>query len=1111
MDQNETDSKVRPRSFARRAIRAASFVFFALLFLCAGLLLFIRVGLRGDHVARLLVPRLEKALDKKIAASSVHLAWVSWNTVKLSMTELTVRDNPESPVLLRIPGSEMEIGLGEILSGTLLINRLVVVQPAVSLSQGRGDRKETLQAPVKGARRPPLLLPKVRLLEVKDGSFILRDPQRPSLPGKVLLAKVNVAGRELTSRGVESFTATGLVPGDEKTGSLEVSAVVESTPLHSREWQGDARIRLVDCPVSSLKALASCVNFSVPFYEGTVNLNLHVAGTPGNGKANGDFGVSDLVLYRGGLFLNKVVMERAAVKFSVERAKDSISVDLPEVELPGITCSAEARIDELGAPDPTLAIALKQAELDLRKVFPFIPLGLLRKEDRERLLQAGLKGRIHITGGAWSGKLSDLPAGLIPNGTIILDAILDKVSGFIPGVGLPVSDATGQIRVSADEMLFKGITVTLGSSPIVVNGWITALRTAPQIDLFLSMSAQAEDLKPLLNNRIVAAHLGQSIGWLLDPTGGISVSLDLKGDLRRPGITGSISLRDFQCRLEGMPLPVRNVNGTLKFQGSNVAFSNVKGLIGDSPVELKGEVFPDNSDVTVDLRLNPADLRKINLLPASVEVFGNVPVSLTTRGKIPNINFSVLVDLKGNGLKIGWFAKKKPGTPVSIEISGGRDPNKLTIEDAYLVVDKTRIHAKASIETDGRTTVSVNLPPNGIPTSLLVRLADPILELQPGGRVEGDAVVRADKSHPVAVEANVTLNHISLRIPGAHKPTAGITGTIRWRSNSVQAILERSRTGTSLVNGTLSVTDFDSPRVEVVLESPFFDTTDFTAPAGYVPALTWGDWIRVSPVIRFLARSRGTGFLKIVKGKTALRAFSDFRATLEANRGVIKIPTWQMQFSEGVVRGNGVSDIGATTQVPLSLDFQGDQMKMDRIMLYDPEKVSVEGSVTAEGHLQWKLSSGRVNNGIHRTGNIEVRVHDGVIHRFDTLSKIFSLINLGSFIRGRLPDVIGQGVPFQRLTWEMEVFDDKWKVKDLELTSDAARIHSSGMYFSGQNRVDFRVDVSPLVGLDALFSGLFGNMITRDGKILTTTFRVRGLSDAPDVRLEPFDSPRSEQ
>ena len=88
----------------------------------------------------------------------------------------------------------------------------------------------------------------------------------------------------------------------------------------------------------------------------------------------------------------------------------------------------------------------------------------------------------------------------------------------------------------------------------------------------------------------------------------------------------------------------------------------------------------------------------------------------------------------------------------------------------------------------------------------------------------------------------------------------------------------------------------------------------------------------------------------------------------------------------------------------------------------------------------------------------------------------------------------------------MEVFDTKWRVKDLKLLSDAATIDAEGMYFSDQNRVDFKVDVSPLVGFDKIISGLFGNLITKDGKILTTTFRVRGLSHSPDVRLEPLRS-----
>ena len=192
------------------------------------------------------------------------------------------------------------------------------------------------------------------------------------------------------------------------------------------------------------------------------------------------------------------------------------------------------------------------------------------------------------------------------------------------------------------------------------------------------------------------------------------------------------------------------------------------------------------------------------------------------------------------------------------------------------------------------------------------------------------------------------------------------------------------------------------------------------------------------------------------------------------------------------------------TQCPLTLDFQAEGLRTERVMMSDPNWLRVEGSMVIQGQMQWNLSSHRANYGIYKTGTIEATVRDGTVNRFDILSKVFSLINLGSILRGRLPDVIHEGLPFQSLTWKMEVFDTKWKFKQMKLHSDAARILASGMYFSDQDRIDFQVEVSPLVGFDTIFSGLFGNLVTRNGKILTTTFKIRGLTASPDVRLVPF-------
>jgi hypothetical protein len=275
--------------------------------------------------------------------------------------------------------------------------------------------------------------------------------------------------------------------------------------------------------------------------------------------------------------------------------------------------------------------------------------------------------------------------------------------------------------------------------------------------------------------------------------------------------------------------------------------------------------------------------------------------------------------------------------------------------------------------------------------------------------------------------------------------------------------------------------------------------------------MTWGEWLKSNRFIRFLARSKGTGTFKIAKGKTATRVFSEFRASLEAGGGIIKASSWAMYFAEGLLRGTAIFDFRENATVPFKVEYQGDQLRIERVMPADGDRLWISGEMFVDGKMEWKLSSKRENNGVYKTGNMDVRLTNGTIHRFEVLSKIFSLINLGSLISGRFPDLVSQGLGYQKMTWETEVFDGKWKIKNLKLTSDAARIDASGMYFSDQRRIDFKVDVSPLVGFDTIVSGLLGNLITKNGKLLTTTFRVRGLYESPDVRLEPFEQFRTEQ
>jgi hypothetical protein len=1106
MDQNNP-STVKPQTAFRRPILAALLLFvMAVVCLCAGVFVFIRLGLPGDRVASIAVRQMERSIGKSFSFGSAQLTWLSLDEARIALTDLTVRDAPGSPLLIHIPRVVIEIHALPFFAGTLQIDRLELLEPALFLPKIRYNKVRGLVADSQAHAFP--LYPVIRQLELIQGRVVLGRPTGKRHGERTLFSKIQVEAKNLTLDTAESVIIKGVALSSDKAGSFDISGNVDSTPFHGGVWRGHVRARLSPCPIFPFRVIASFSPYDLPFADGTLSGIGEATGRAEAFKAKGRFTLSQAILLPGRTFHDKTPIDKAALNFSLERLEDNLHIYALEALLPGLSLSADATISGLSAADPTIAVDLKKADLDLHKFFPLIPLNLLRNEDRKRLIEAGLSGHFLVTGGAWNGRVSDIFREQNWLRALVLDAYLDKVSGFIPGFGLPVRDATGRIRFNSDEMLFKGISLTVGSSPIVLNGWIANLKTSPTTDLFISLTAHAEDLRPIIENKLIARYLGQWSGWIDEPHGGIAVTLDLKGSLNRPTMKGRVVLEDFQCKLSGLPLPLKKVNGILRFRSSGVIFSGVKGIIGDSGAEVKGEVFPDKMDVACEVKGAPQDLKKLNLLRNGWKVSGLVPLSIKLTGNPAEINFSVRSDLKANGLRIGAVIKKKPGVPLSLEASGTRNQAGVKIEEAYLVLDKSRIAAKAAIDNQGKIVASVNLPPKGIPTGILIPITDPALEVQSGGRIDGDATIRvgANRTHDISVDANLVLNHVSLHLMG-YKRMEGITGAIRWRGKTVNVNLERVRIGNSLGAGTASIVGIDSPKVDIALDFSFLDTTDFTAPAGYVSQVTWGEWIRSNPVIRFLARSRGTGSLQIARGKTTSRTFADFKANLEGNGGLIRAPAWQMNLADGIVRGSALFDIRANGEKPLTLDFQGDHLQMERLLLSDPDKVRVGGKALAEGHLEWKRVPGKENHGVQRTGVVEVRVHDGIIHRFEILSKIFSVANLGlsSILRGRLPDIISQGLPFYRLTWSMEVFNDKWKIKDLKLLSDAARMDASGMYFSGQDRMDFKVDVSPLVGLDTIVSGLFGNQ-----KILTVTYRVRGSPEEPDVRPE-FENVRSEQ
>ncbi len=1108
MEENHHTASRPGSSPAVRLCKAVALLVLGIIFLAGGLLAYARFAMEGEDLARLVVPRLERELRQTIRYSSVTIEWPANDRFRLSITGLTCTPHGSRTPLLAVPDFACEVNLSQLASRTLLVEHIRIQRPVVAVAALAPAQRDALAARMQllSQHNPPVQ-PLIKRIEIRGAKVILPGCPDGDGPRSVALQNITVLATNVQPGRAERVSVGGDIAGGRNAGAFSLSGRIGG-PATDRSGKGSSlSVELKRLPLYVIRAAACRRGRDIPVKGGAVDARVTLRGGPADWEFAGEAGLSDITLLPGDLFYRKAILKVAGLDFQGTLSGSFLTLHLTKVLLPGLSLSARVTSEDIFAKDPELDVSVGPAQLDLHRVFPLLPLNLLEEGDRKSLLEAGLKGQIRISEGSWKGHPRD-PArvGAGPF-RLRVSAELDRVAGYVPWVGSRLENASGRVKVGPDEIVFDNIHLTLGKSPVEVNGTLTRLQSAPQVDLFVDLNARGAEIEPVLETRLLKDRLPGWLAALKTPRGHVAVSLDLKGTLARPAVRGRVDLNDFHCQIKGLKVPLKNATGSIRFREQGISIEEVSCMLGNSRARMDGVVASNHVDLAAHIQMSPRDMGRVFKLRAERITSRPAPVTVELGGKPRAVTFAVSADFTDQPLVVGSYIKKAAGVPLVLEASGVRQDRTTRIDTAYVHLESGRIAVQAKVDDTGAAVLYVNLPPRGIQTQHLVPYAHPGLELRPGGRIEGDGVFKF--SHGLArspyISLDLILSHVSGRFFGFHKPVSGLTGSIKWKGRSFEGIIRRARIGNTAFSGKCAIMMYARPEVDATLKIDFFDSRDFAAPPEYVSRLTWGEWLRRNYAIRFLARCRGQARITAEKGQYSLRPFSDFRGNIVGNGGVLNLADCSYRMAEGLVQMDARFDFREGSHKPLSISFRGERMAMSRILLSDPRQVSVDGKVHLTGNLMWELTKSRENDGIYQTGEVDVRVRDGTIHRFEILSKIFSLVNLGSLLRGRLPDVIGEGLPYQHMTWQMKILDTKWQFKDFVLTSDAATIEASGMYFSEQGRIDFLVSVSPLVGLDTIVSGVFNSLFARNARLLTTTFRVRGLYGSPDVRLEPLD------
>ena len=142
-------------------------------------------------------------------------------------------------------------------------------------------------------------------------------------------------------------------------------------------------------------------------------------------------------------------------------------------------------------------------------------------------------------------------------------------------------------------------------------------------------------------------------------------------------------------------------------------------------------------------------------------------------------------------------------------------------------------------------------------------------------------------------------------------------------------------------------------------------------------------------------------------------------------------------------------------------------------------------------------------------GSFRFEIEDGVIERFNILSKIFSILNVSQLLKGRLPDLKTKGLPYHQILANFYVKDGVASTDDFLVDSDAMRITLLGKVDLGKNWIDVRVGVHPLVTIDTILSNvpIAGYILTgKDKAFISYFYEVKGSLDDPKIEAIPLKS-----
>lgn len=1093
---------------------------------------------------------LSRSLGREVTLGGARLSL--WGGVGVVFEDLRIKDRSLTFDLLSSKRLLLKAKLLPLLRREVRWKRIVFEKPILRLVKDRNGAWNLLEGlpnlPSEGTSKEQLL----RLLSTLfGGSIAFREGEisilDESLPGEPLVTTIrsfNLQVSEIAYGKAFPLRVNGKVVQPKGEGSFSVEATLHDIP-EDLDWM-KGKIE------AEVKAQGLELPHFWPYFRkwlpvknlsGTLDLDAHYEGEArGAFKTSGKIKLSDVLFDHPQVFSYVLTPKWVNVGFDLRYDRQTFEALQFSVELPEIAVRGKGKVYGIGTNQMGMEAEAQSATFDLSDGKRFIPFRILHNRDlADHLFRSEGKGPVQILRVRLAGKIPEIEHcdQLRYAHTLSVEMKIHKILLKLPWDFPVLRDLKGHLSFRNGNLHFKDVDGRFLHSTLTrANGTFLELLQESTLQVEGEGKLDLTDLPDVKKSGILSREIEEVLQPIRSLSGQLQCRVSARGALKPPfrfEHQGTYTFSMVRFNHAQIPMAISVIDGTMTFSNEGLQWSQTKVELGPSSLVLngflKGGKPSGGVEVTAKGTVDLGSLLTLLKSPLLSEDIRSKAKAIDNLSGTGHLNFKAT--RRGNQTTFyfeGDFSPKEvmllpKGLPTAITLKEGT----LSFSSLGLGFSRLKVLSGAStLILDGSIrNKEVRLSTVGVAELKVLQsfLQSPLApegvrqEVSRFDNVSGQAEIdlkwsgeTSDLIHALK-EGEIALKGVSFRHQGRPILFSGLEGGIfitpeRIRGEGLRGRLEGSIV---TVSGSISKTQGvgkNRPSMVFRMVSPELALDPLLPKENGNGALSFqnlGEWLRKWDLDAVVELSRGS--------YRGIR-FQDLRAEGRTDHERLRIRTFQFKAAGGDFWSEGWVAPSPTKGIQFEIRPRVSNMEAKAFLRAltgkgREEKVDVSGRV----HVSKVVLSGEGNDlqevKASLNGSLRLECLNGVIERFNILSKVFSVLNVSQLFKLRFPDLKTKGLPFRSITANITVKEGVASTEDFLVDSDAMRITLVGKVDLKKSTIDARVGVHPLGTVDTVLSHvpIVGYILTgKEKAFLSVVSEVKGDLDDPKVEAIPLKS-----